>query len=348
MGANPHRQHSGLNADDLHLALGNTRLRWSRDSKAAQAKPEQKSSTEMQLIELAFRMGKSSVDAGTFPRLTTPAFPQLALTDKDDDSTPASAKDLLGLRNVQQSHSMLFQCVLGKCRCLSWLVLWRDVACKARQVLPGDSGKSSGQSGRELLALPAPPSALVEEAESQEPITCPANMGGAMEAEAMEAEATALEGDPTVSSRKDNDGTSLLAAMSRLESALEGRKDSKASKDDKDGKGVQLRKRPACQLKEASMLAGSRAKSKAQKPAKTAAPKGQRPCQKKSEQAKKKEKKEGQFAALKKKHPKKGSAPKLVQTKKCVYSRAYHASMSFFGFLKPQESSLVSFSQTSH
>ena len=347
MGSNPHRQCSGLNADDLHLALGNTRLRWSRDSKAAQAKPEQKSS-EMQLIELAFRMGKSSVDAGTFPRLTTPAFPQLALTDKDDYSTPASAKDLLGLRNVQQSHSLLFQCVLGKCRCLSWLVLWRDVARKARQVLPGDSSKSSGQSGRELLALPAPPSAFAEEAESQEPVTSPANMGGAMEAEAMEAEAPALEGDPTVSSRKDNDGTSLLAAMSRLESALEGRKDSKASKDDKDGKGVQLRKRPACQLKEASMLAGSRAKSKAQKPAKTAAPKGQRPCQKKSEQAKKKEKKEGQFAALKKKHPKKGSAPKLVQTKKCVYSRAYHASMSFFGFLKPQESSLVSFLQTSH
>ena len=347
MGSNPHRQPSGLNADDLHLALGNTRLRWSRDSKAAQAKPEQKSS-EMQLIELAFRMGKSSVDAGTFPRLTTPAFPQLALTDKDDYSTPASAKDLLGLRNVQQSHSLLFQCVLGKCRCLSWLVLWRDVARKARQVLPGDSSKSSGQSGRELLALPAPPSAFVEEAESQEPVTSPANMGGAMEAEAMEAEAPALEGDPTVSSRKDNDGTSLLAAMSRLESALEGRKDSKASKDDKDGKGVQLRKRPACQLKEASMLAGSRAKSKAQKPAKTAAPKGQRPCQKKSEQAKKKEKKEGQFAALKKKHPKKGSAPKLVQTKKCVYSRAYHASMSFFFFLKPQESSLVSFLQTSH
>ena len=239
MGSNPHRQPSGLNADDLHLALGNTRLRWSRDSKAAQAKPEQKSS-EMQLIELAFRMGKSSVDAGTFPRLTTPAFPQLALTDKDDYSTPASAKDLLGLRNVQQSHSLLFQCVLGKCRCLSWLVLWRDVARKARQVLPGDSSKSSGQSGRELLALPAPPSAFVEEAESQEPVTSPANMGGAMEAEAMEAEAPALEGDPTVSSRKDNDGTSLLAAMSRLESALEGRKDSKASKDDKDGKGVQL------------------------------------------------------------------------------------------------------------
>ena len=78
---------SGLNADDLLMAVGKTRLRWrDQGSKEEAMVATADRNRDMQLIELAFRMGQSAA-GGTACQQVASSKPQLlAIKDKDSQS----------------------------------------------------------------------------------------------------------------------------------------------------------------------------------------------------------------------------------------------------------------------
>ncbi len=81
---------SGLNPDDLLMAVGSTRLRWRDQGSKQEAMAPTERNRDMQLLELAFRMGQSS--AGGIACQQVASKPQLlAIKDKDSQGNSTDA-----------------------------------------------------------------------------------------------------------------------------------------------------------------------------------------------------------------------------------------------------------------
>lgn len=78
-----HEQYpAGLRPEDLLMAVSSTRLRWRQEQKVKTDDPPAPVSSDMKLMEFAFRMGQNS--SGSRHAVEQPAFPALQLEDKRD------------------------------------------------------------------------------------------------------------------------------------------------------------------------------------------------------------------------------------------------------------------------